>query len=294
MKSPFGNIAVILSAVLTAGFLASLPVRASAAAQTVPPDSFLRFRVDTVQQLIRQVKTDPAVRRRYCQLFHVTPQKLVPYIQKNVVESYVPATKTYNVWCVGKNGRLFTVKQHFRAGTRVFALRNGTPVMKWACGNPLISYLPAPPVKPLTEAKAPTVPTEQRVAPSTESIASEVSPPAPVEAVVTVPSEFAPVVPNTLVASSSEMIVPAHSSIRGFVPWIPIAGAAALITSASSSGGGTTPSTAVFSSGGGGTSSPGLVPEPSPAVTLLLGLAPLAGLALLARRTTLRRVASEA
>jgi hypothetical protein len=292
MKYTHAKFAVTLSVILAAGFAMAGGVQASAATvktQPVPPDSFLRFRVDTVQQMINQIKADPAVRHRYSQLFNVPSSKLVAYIQKNVVESYVPATKTYRVWCVAKNGKLFAINARFVAGTRVFALRNGTPVMKWACGNPVISALPAPPETPLKVAKAPTSPTE-KVANYTDVIPTEMVAPAPVETVATATaSDVESVVPQTMVASSNEYIgtVPAQAA-GGVVPWIPLAGAAGLVTG---SIGGSAASRIVALGGGfggGGGIGGGIAPEPAPAVTLLFGLLPLAGLVALARRTSLK------
>ncbi|MDR3709686.1 MAG: hypothetical protein P4L33_15420 [Capsulimonadaceae bacterium] len=263
----------------------SISTAATVATQAIPPQSFLNTRVQTVNEMIAQISSNSTVRQRYCKLFKVSSTQLIPYLRKNVVESYVPATKSYKVWCASKDGRLFSINQKFVAGTRVFALRNGTPVMKWACGNPLVSALPAPPAKPQTIAKAPTVPFE-KVAPLTETIASEVTPPAPVENLVSVPSEVPTVVPSTLVAGSSEIIVPG-SSAKGFIPWIPIAGAAALVSTTLN--GSSSPSSKVISfnsSNGGTTPTNGetVVPEPAPIVAMLIGLLPIAFLVALARR----------
>ena len=298
MRSTRGKIATSLGGAVAATIALAIPMIAGAATiatQAVPPQSFLATRVQTVNQMIAQIQANPAVRARYCKLFHVSSAQLVPYMRKNVVESYVPATKTYSVWCANKQGHLYTVNQKFQAGTRVFALRNGTPVMKWACGNPLVSALPMPPAAPNTIAKAPTVPFE-RVAPMTETIASEITPPAPVESVVTTPSETPTVVPSAMVAGSSEIIVP-NASAKGFIPWIPIAGAAALVsTSLGGSSNSSTPVTfgtggggTVINNGGGGTGGPsGIVPEPAPLVALLIGLLPIAMLAVYARRVAPR------
>jgi len=324
------NTKVINTVSLTAMLVATFGLAGSACAiaatsslQPVPPASFLRFRVDNVSQMVSQIKSDPAVRSRYCQLFNVPSAKLVSYVQKNVVESYVPATKTYRVWCVSKTGKLFAINSRLTAGTRVFALRNGTPVMKWACGNPVVSSLPTPPAKPRTLARTTLTPTGAAAA-SVSTVPSELSATAPSEHIATtVPSELQSAVPQTKVASSIEQIGNVHASTNGAASLIPLAGAAALLTSSSGgsssssstaskigslggslSGGGSGSSSSFggSSSGGSGGSISGggsglsphgggpVTPEPDSAVTILLGLFPLAGLVIYSRRASFRSV----
>jgi hypothetical protein len=184
------------------------------------------------------------------------------------------------VWCASKTGRLYVVHQHFQAGTRVFALRNGTPVMKWACGNPLVTMLPMPPVTKTPIARKPQLPTDN-VAPFNETIVSESTPegaPAPIHLVESIPGEAASVVPNSLVAGSTELLVPAAKAAgKGVIPWLPIGAGAGVFTSTIGGGGkspGSIDTTDTFGNGGSST----VVPEPQPGVTLVLGLLPLIGL----------------
>jgi hypothetical protein len=127
---------------------ASRPHRASArVARQVrhaapPPDSYLQYRVYTVDQLINQVETNATVRRRFARHFQIPESRVVSYMRANLVESYVPETKRYTVYCVRPSGRFYPIRQTFRRGTKVFALRNGEPVLKWLCGNPLSKMIP--------------------------------------------------------------------------------------------------------------------------------------------------------
>lgn len=107
-----------------------------------PPDSFLRYKVYDTAQLIAQVQADPKVRQVFARHFSVPESRVVSYMRANLVESYVPKTGRYTVYCVRRNGKIYSVRQTFRKGTKVFSLRNGQPVMKWVCGNPLSKYLP--------------------------------------------------------------------------------------------------------------------------------------------------------
>jgi hypothetical protein len=145
-----------------------------------------------VSALVKEVRTDPVVRARFARHFHVSGAYVADYMQKNLVESYVPRTGNYTVYCVGPSGRVYPTVQHLHGGVRVFAMRNGDPVLKWKCGNPMVSYLPV--------VETATVPKEI-VAPSVETIVPTESPTqqVPVETQVAAVPLAAPVYP-TLVA----------------------------------------------------------------------------------------------
>ena len=117
----------------------------------MPPDSYLQDRVYTVDQLIQQVQNNPTVRQRFARHFQIPQDRVVSYMRANLVESYIPETRRYTVYCMSPSGRIFAVKQTFHKGTKVFALRNGEPVLKWLCGNPLSKFLPAVQTKTITK-----------------------------------------------------------------------------------------------------------------------------------------------
>ncbi|MDQ2688614.1 MAG: hypothetical protein M3Y28_12185, partial [Armatimonadota bacterium] len=114
------------------------PVRRHA----TPPASYLQYRVYTLDQLIQQVSDNPTVRKRFARHFHISESNVVRYMKANLVESYVPKTERYTVYCVRPSGKFYPIRQTFKRGTKVFALKNGEPVMKWLCGNPLSKFLP--------------------------------------------------------------------------------------------------------------------------------------------------------
>jgi len=288
------NMVGIILAIISTGLL--LISASGVKCQPLPADSFLKTRVETVNQLISQIQSSSVVQKRFSQVFKVPSSTLVSYIRKNVVESYVPATKTYRVWCVSRTGRLFQISSRLTAGTRVFALRNGTPIMKWACGNPLMSKLPATPAKPTVSGKTPGPPIAT-VTSTTEVIPTEVASVTPVE---TAAAGFA--VPTSMVSGSSEIMGSVPTSSKGVIPWLPFAGGLAVLASSSGgssasqisslgstsggSSGSSSGSTGSISSGGtggsisgGGSGSGGttttITSEPNPAETLVFGLLPL-------------------
>lgn len=170
----------------------------SARRLSTPKDSYLEYKVYTVDQLIEQVSQNAAVRQRFARHFHIPEERVVSYMQANLVESYVPQTTHYTVYCVHPNGRFYKIHQTFRRGTKVFALKNGEPVMKWLCGNPLMHLLPDVTVKYLPETQPPikkVSPFIQELIPTeTANILIPAEVPAPV---------FQPAVPISLVSAAA-------------------------------------------------------------------------------------------
>ncbi len=114
-----------------------------ATAISVPPDSFLNSHVSTVNELSQEVTLDPAVRRRLANHFHVTEAQITAYVRRNLVLKRLPKAGYYRVACVGRNGREYWIESRLPAGTPIFASRaTGQPILKLACGNPMVSSLP--------------------------------------------------------------------------------------------------------------------------------------------------------
>jgi len=110
----------------------------------VPPASFINYHVDTVHQLSEQMAYDAVVRGRLARHFHLNGPQIVSYVQKNLALSYLKTAGTYRVACVTPSGHEYYVNQRLPKGTPVFALiSTGQPILKRACGNPLVSSLPA-------------------------------------------------------------------------------------------------------------------------------------------------------
>lgn len=257
---------VLVPAVACGGFLAfALPSLAAHRVHRVSPprDSYLQYKVYSVEQLIQQVSENEAVRQRFARHFQIPESRVVSYMRANLVESYVPKTGHYTVYCMRRSGKFYPVKQTFRRGTKVFALRNGEPVMKWVCGNPLSKFLP--------EVQVRNIPVKPRV--KVSPIIQELSPAE--TANVLVPSEIAtrvyqPAIPFNLAAASAPVLL--KSGGNSLLPFLlPVA----LIGVSGGGSGGTPP-----------------VPVPGPAVPEAGTLALLgAGLPLVfaARRRQMRR-----
>ena len=127
-------------------FFAAAPVLAAGHARvrgSVPPASFLNYHVSTVHELSQEVTLDPAVRARLANHFHVSEAQITQYIRQNLVLTHLQKAGNYRVACVGSDGREYWISSRLPAGTAIFAARaTGRPILKLACGNPMVSYLP--------------------------------------------------------------------------------------------------------------------------------------------------------
>ncbi|MGO8673278.1 MAG: hypothetical protein ACLQVD_18200 [Capsulimonadaceae bacterium] len=226
---------------------------AAAHNRRTPPDSYLQFKVYSVDELVAAVQSSAHIRHIYSQTFRVPENRVIQYMRANLIASYVPETQTYTCYCAHPDGTVYPTKQTFRRGTKVFALRNGQPVLKWLCGNPLSRFLPAVEVH-----EVPVV----KVSPSVQTLT-----PVDKEDII-LPSEEDTIVPSEVDKPVYQPSVPALVNPAGAIPHVislPSAwwalGAAPLAFAHDFH----------ESSSGGGSSVP-LVPEPSGAVASMLCL----------------------
>ncbi|MDQ2799412.1 MAG: hypothetical protein M3Y13_07190, partial [Armatimonadota bacterium] len=179
-----GSILTFAVAVMLAGVPATNALCAPFSL-AVPPESFINHHVSSVRELTREVTLDRQVQQRLSKHFHMSGPKIVSYIQHNLVLKRLSVAGRYQVYCVSPSGREYVITSRLPVGTPVFVLRsNGKPVLKLACGNPMVAMLPSPPTPAPGPVKLLTSP----------DLAS---------------SEFGPApgpTPNTLVASAPPVI----------------------------------------------------------------------------------------
>lgn len=134
------------AALPTLCFFAAMPLLAAGQPRvraSVPPASFLNYHVSTVHELSQEVTLDPAVRARLANHFHISEGQITQYVRRNLVLTHLKEGGRYRVACVGRDGREFWIESHLPAGTAIFASRvTGHPILKLACGNPMVSSLP--------------------------------------------------------------------------------------------------------------------------------------------------------
>jgi hypothetical protein len=214
------------------------------------PDSFLQWRAYTVEALMEQVDSDPVLRKRLAKHFHVPEAELAVYLRENLKVVTFETSGWRTVYGVTKTGRIYKTRGYFKKGAKAFGLADGTPLLKYACGNPLIETLPpverkkkAVEAPPFMAPEQPAIELPEVITPPTQAPEEFVlSREIPIYDPVTVPD------PVTIVEKSRRL------------PLWPLVGLA-------------------FTGGGGGDGPP-ITPIPEPSSLLLFG----AGLPLLVRR----------
>jgi hypothetical protein len=245
-------------------------------ARVTNPDAFIKTEIRSVQDLVRVVTSNPRVRRNFARHFRIPEAQVASYFQRQLVYTRLKQSHTTHVFGVTRTGRIYAVRERLRRGTPVFALRNGAPVLKACCANPLVTRLPpmitvrppTPTVPRPTPVVAPPVVTTPLTPPTTAFIAPlPTEPPEPVVDVVPTPleSEFA-IEPG----ASPPPVVKGPPSRRGFPFWILVG----------------VPLAFIDTGGGGEEEMPQPIPEPH--TWLLLG----AGLPVLALASRVRRSSS--
>ena len=109
-------------------------------ARHMPQGAFLRSPSPDVAQLVQQVKADPAVAIRYSRLFHL-PVKMVPLAfaqmrQKKLTADHVMQVHYIKGVGTGREELVYKMRR-VRAGTPVYCLPDGTPILVRVCGNPI-------------------------------------------------------------------------------------------------------------------------------------------------------------
>lgn len=162
----FRLISPALLAALLVGF-SVLPGSGAAAqdgnVRSVSPESFLRRPARSAAQVVEQVRGDIIVRARFARFFHLPPGRVAAFLQANLVEGAIAETGFYTVQCVRPGGAIYPTKQAFRRGDKVFALRDGQPLLQWACGNPLSAF-----VTPIEAVAAPRKPDIMTLVPTND------------------------------------------------------------------------------------------------------------------------------
>lgn len=122
--------------VLAVGLSSAVPVMA---APLLPPNSFLRVPVTTVQGLIREVSEDPIVANRYARLFRMSPT-MVKVTFAGLHLTRLPEERPLQIWGIGLNRPeqpLIARVRRVSQGEPIFAGSDNTPVLLVRCGNPI-------------------------------------------------------------------------------------------------------------------------------------------------------------
>jgi len=233
MKTPI-RIA-LLSTVLLCLLTVALPA-SGAAKERTGPDSFLPWRAYTVDDLVAQVENDDVVRQRLAKHFHLSQAELVSYLRDNVKVVTFSESGWKPVYGADRTGRVYRARDYFHRGGKVFGTADGKPVLKYACGNPLVTTLPPAPRKKPVPVARPRVemrqPLTQAPQPYSEVVETPIAPTVEVPTPIPVqsPEEYvlvaaAPVaavieVPPAALVTSPPGGVPLWPLAAGFIPFL--------------------------------------------------------------------------
>ncbi|MDO8589561.1 MAG: hypothetical protein Q7T82_21260 [Armatimonadota bacterium] len=167
-----------------------LAAPAYGARRGVPPGSYLRKPVSSVEELAAVISKDRVVQRQFATHFGVPSGQLATYIRDNVVITRVSANTPKSVYIIRRNGQMVAQRTTLRKGTPIFALKDtGEPLLVLKCGNPALKKLP-----PREKVRAGPPQVYQLVRPNEA--------PLPPPVAMAPPSEVPPLPPPTLVAAS--------------------------------------------------------------------------------------------
>ena len=229
------------------------------------PDAFLAFQVESTDELVAVLKTNPTLRKRYAKHFGVSEAEVVDFVKRSLVPYRLPADRAVNTYGVTKTGRIYSVRTRLKKGTRVWANRSGVPILKWLCANPLTKRLPGTKIASPKLVRPPHVAQVRPVRSLTPMVENAVAPP------IVISENFTPPVfasesglEGTGIGNVAPIIPPGiGSSVR-----FPLGGlaAAAFIPFAFNGGGVTTPTPPTPPR------PPDTIPEPATLVLLASGM----------------------
>jgi PEP-CTERM motif len=111
-------------------------------------DRFLDEPVLTTDALVESLKTNKIFRRNIAKHFGLAEERVVEFVQDALVPYILPSDMPVQNYGVTKGGLIYSKKMSLKKGTRVWATRDGSPILKWICSNPLLPKAPVLPKKP--------------------------------------------------------------------------------------------------------------------------------------------------
>ncbi len=116
----------------------ALTILFAAASLEARPDrnAFLNRRADSIQDVIRQVQSDAAVRDRFVRHYAMSAPEVVAFL-RTLRPARLQSGGLFEVYSVPPDGRIKGRLATLRKGTAVYVDPNGTPQLVAVCANPL-------------------------------------------------------------------------------------------------------------------------------------------------------------
>lgn len=170
-------------------------------------NAFLNNDVETVPQLVAQVRRDPEVADRFMRHYGMTKAEVIAFLSTLHVDT-IKEEGIYGVYSVPEGGKIRLNLQRLKKGHKVFARPDGTPELVHLCANPMSLG----PKQVVAVNRTPVT--------STEMLAEEV----PMQIMTEVSPEFEPLAAMTPTEPTYTFTTPEETPIPipvtgGFNPW---------------------------------------------------------------------------
>lgn len=265
-----GGLIIVASGIL----LATGGVSAQEHRHPTRPDSFSYIQVDTTDELVRMIQKNPQLRKNYARHFGIPEGEVMRFVKEALVPSKLTKAQKVTTFGIRKNGKIYPVTKTIPAGTKVWATRSGTPVLKWICSNPIGYKMPGTRMPKATLAE-PTMASSYSLASlGAGEIEVEMEPEIAPELV----AMDIPEIPEQPVVVAAVPPTPVEA------PIVPIAARNAVVSRGGTSTLALLPLAAVAVAVTKSKSNDIVTPIPEPSTIALLALTSVAGLAVLKRR----------
>jgi hypothetical protein len=124
--------------------LSESPLLPAFAPQRVQPgrDRFNNNPPLTNEDLVETLKTNKTFRTNLAKHFGVAEERVIEFVQDALIpQTLAQDTRVMN-YGVTKSGLIYSKNTKLKKGTRVWATRDGKPILKWDCSNPLLPKIP--------------------------------------------------------------------------------------------------------------------------------------------------------
>ncbi len=190
-------------------------------------DRFLNEPVLTTDALVESLKTNKTFRRNIAKHFRLPEERVVEFVQDALVPYILPRDTTVNNFGVTRRGMIYGKKMILKKGSRVWATRDGKPILKWICSNPLLTKIPI-----LKEKPKPSTVSLRRSPLGVQQVAAELSGPAGLDALPQ--GSLAPLgppdpVPIKVAVEPTPGPVRQQRVARAGLPLLPLAGVAGAV-----------------------------------------------------------------
>jgi hypothetical protein len=203
----------------------------------MPPNSYLVRPVNSVRELVDQIRGEPVVAQRYARHFKQPAYVIADFFEKNLRLTRLAHPQEFLVYYAPPDGQLLVKRRLLPRGKEVFALKStGKPVLLKECGNPMtptvqmsVPTIPSPPATPhpvsvsepvIAEVAAQPVLPEVEIVevPLEEAVAADLFPPAILSELETLP-ELAPEPPPAMAPVAVMPQIPAVPAAAGLNWW---------------------------------------------------------------------------